>query len=209
MRQFSTADRILTVLQTRTQKQAAKFLNVSERTIRRWKNEGVEPTRPHRETLVEQSGRERSRLRSQARRQGVEVVPDLPVQFRGRRQTRIDMTDPKRQRRVLSDTVIYAVEKGRPSDWLALVKHYRAGAARGIVAARIIHKLSVGHKDHTGRTVTKKKNGSTMWESLHQTRFKTDQGILDWLQETAEIGSVLYLVFTLPKERKKQRKKQG
>jgi transcriptional regulator with XRE-family HTH domain len=42
-RRYSLRDKLVTLSQTQTQKQIAKKLRVSDRTIRRWKNEGVEP----------------------------------------------------------------------------------------------------------------------------------------------------------------------
>jgi hypothetical protein len=204
MLKLSTVDRILTILQTVTQNVAARILGVSDRTIRRWKNEGVEPTLPHRKTLVRESGRERSKFRRQAFRAGIKPA-DVPVQPPVRRQTRFDPRDPKRKRRILSDTVIYRAEKMRLEDMLHLLKYYRERQGR-MDAVRLIHKLSVGHKDHTGRTVTRKRairHGSTVWEWLGQTRFQSDEGVLDWLQEVREIGKLLYLVFTIPKKRKR------
>jgi len=202
MRKLATVDRVLTVLQTRTQKQAAKFLNVSERTIRRWKNEGVEPTAPHREILVERSSRERTRLRRQAAREGF-VLPDTRVQLPGRRQTRLDPRDPKRQRRIPSDTVIYKVDKSRMADMLALMQSYRDQGG----AFRVVHELPAGKTDYTKQKYGKKRNVSTTWESIAQSRFQSDDGVLDFLQDLKQIGKLLYIVFTLPKKRKPRKKK--
>lgn len=41
----SARDKIITILELYTQKDAAKILGVSTRTIRRWKNEGVTPSK--------------------------------------------------------------------------------------------------------------------------------------------------------------------
>ena len=204
MRKLTTQDRILTLLQTRTQKQAAAKLGVSERTVRRWKNEGVQPTPPHRKTLIEKDQRVRAYYKSVARREGFDA-PSLPVQPPAGRQTRWDL---KREHRVPSNTVIVDVRKMPIEDQLQAVKAYRDATRRmRAPALRAVHKLSVGHKDHTGRTVTRKRakrHGSTMWESFEQSRFQSDEGILDWLREVKEIGHILHLVFTMPIKHKRK-----
>ncbi len=42
---YSLREQLLTLAQSMTQKEIARALGISERTVRRWKNEGVEPNR--------------------------------------------------------------------------------------------------------------------------------------------------------------------
>ena len=201
---LTTQDRILTLLQTRTQKQAAAKLGVSDRTVRRWKNEGVQPTLPHRQTLIKKDQRVRAYYKSVARRDGFEA-PSWPVQPPAGRQTR---WDAKHEHRVSSNTVIVDVRKMPLEDQLHVVKAYRDVTRRmRRPGLRAIHKLSVGHKDHTGRMVTRKRakrHGSTEWQSFPATRFQSDEGILEWLREVKEIGQILHLVFTMPIKHKRK-----
>lgn len=70
----SAADLILTILQVMTQKQASKYLDASERSIRRWKNEGVIPTPEHLKTLRTKA----KYVRSKIRKSGGDLSP-IPV----------------------------------------------------------------------------------------------------------------------------------
>jgi hypothetical protein len=47
-RRYSTREKILALAQRYTQREIAKRLNIGERTVRRWKNEGTEPSTPAR-----------------------------------------------------------------------------------------------------------------------------------------------------------------
>jgi transcriptional regulator with XRE-family HTH domain len=63
-RRYSTRDKIVALSQRFTQAQIARKLRVSERTIRRWKNEGVEPSKTKTASVAKlQSQFERERKR--------------------------------------------------------------------------------------------------------------------------------------------------
>lgn len=150
---LSTAERILTVLQTRTQKQAAVYLGVSVRTVRRWKNEGVEPVEDNRRVLVKASGLARRALirrgeyepktvvrltdrekvttilDADERKRARHIVPKTRVIFPSQRQSRVDPRtahlNRKKWRYVPSDTVIFDVHKGTVESITDLLEVYR------------------------------------------------------------------------------------
>ena len=62
---FSAREKIVTLLQKHTQKEAAKILGVNERTIRRWKNEGSIPKINNDKILTQQSSKVRRALYKQ------------------------------------------------------------------------------------------------------------------------------------------------
>lgn len=200
---LSAQDRVLTLLQSRTQKEVAKKLGVSERTIRRWKNENVQPCRGYEKKLTVAASRERRSLREKAERQGFKQ-PDVPVPLPARRQTRIDPRDPKKERRIPSDTVIYNVEKARLSDVLALLQSYRKTGS----AFRVIYQLKPGvdssvpgGMDKGERKKALRRHQSTAWEFIDQRRFESADGFLDYLNEILEIGKAAHVVFTDPKHK--------
>lgn len=79
----SVRAQVLTALQEYTQKELAAQLGVSERTIRRWKNEGVEPANPFVAlALRDEYKAEKERIRSRNRRRIPDATPprsDVPL----------------------------------------------------------------------------------------------------------------------------------
>jgi len=63
---------IALILETHTQKEAAKLLNVSDRTIRRWKNEGSKP-KPERIERIAQVSREEIKTRADAKKRKIPI----------------------------------------------------------------------------------------------------------------------------------------
>lgn len=109
----SARDDVLLVLRGRTQKQAAQFLGVSERTIRRWKNEGVTPSPQHALVLKKAATHERRVLSQPTRRRLKEYVKGLPT-----------------GKTYQSDWLSYKVEGLSPSDIFSLVKRVRGKKER-------------------------------------------------------------------------------
>ncbi len=69
---FSTREKILALSQRYTQKEIAKRLGIGERTVRRWKNENVEPsTKARAKRLQQDFEREHKRTAQELRRDAV------------------------------------------------------------------------------------------------------------------------------------------
>lgn len=137
-RRYSLRDKLVTLSQAHTQREMVRMFRISERTIRRWKNEGVEPNRNLRR-IVRAEGklqdafeRERKRvvkaLRDDRRKrpgaprleQKLRILPpgmrrELKVYERGR--------DTGRLR--LSDWINYDVRKMNVTEILEVVKAIR------------------------------------------------------------------------------------
>jgi hypothetical protein len=115
LKRYTTRERALMLLETRTQKQAAKLLGVSDRTIRRWKNREVErPIPVNEERLIARAARDRERLQREWHRagHGIRLPPRPRITVRASRQ-HIKQRD------------IQGRETGRyrDSEWLALHVH--------------------------------------------------------------------------------------
>ncbi|MTV59261.1 helix-turn-helix domain-containing protein, partial [Streptococcus pneumoniae] len=63
---------IALILETHTQKEAAKLLNVSDRTIRRWKNEGSKP-KPERIERIAAVSREEIKTRADSKKRKIPI----------------------------------------------------------------------------------------------------------------------------------------
>lgn len=205
-RALTTADRVLTVLQTRTQVQAAKYLGVSERTIRRWKNEGVQPLRPHRKTLVEKSGSARHSLVRRARREGARVLGgSIPVPVE--RVMKLDPFDPKRKRRIVSDTLMYRIGKTSRAGILEIMKSLRGTGS----LFRLVMDLKPGLPDSKGKVHRKKHRYSTAWDSIDRDELTLDAELLRILDDELESAYPVYLVVAeqSKKKRKSRQKRKG
>lgn len=109
----SARDDVLLVLRARRQKQAAQFLGVSERTIRRWKNEGVTPSLKNAPVLQKAALHERRVLSQPTRRRLNEYVKGKPT-----------------GKTYQSDWLSYQTEHLSPSDLFSLVKRVRGKKER-------------------------------------------------------------------------------
>lgn len=69
---YSIRDKLLTLAQAMTQKQIARELGISERTVRRWKNEGVEPNR-----ALRRVARAETKLQRSFEREHKRIVEDI------------------------------------------------------------------------------------------------------------------------------------
>lgn len=165
---YSVRDRVMMLLQTMTQKQAAQKIGVSERTIRRWKNNEkwaptakapVVPTRFDDERLTRESHRERQRVQRANKRvvgtkqivpRGVPVLP--PAQRRILRVYRAGRPVPGQFR--TSSWVNYDVRKLNRSSMIALLRPFagRDYRAQFIYEAPLSSALS-GYvvRDSTGK----------------------------------------------------------
>lgn len=204
---YTVQDKVLTVLQLHTQREAARLMGVSERTIRRWKNENVSPCKSYSQSLTRTAARERRAIErhGESRSQNYEP-PKLRVPVPAQRQTRRDPGDQTGKRRVLSDTVIFDVRKLRPEDVTALVNYYRK--KRG--SFRVIFRLPSGKKSKFGSPPmvgsSEARNVSTGWEFMAQ--FTTEEKVSVYLDKLRRDGKVSYIVITDKKGGGKRGKKR-
>lgn len=157
---YSARDNIMAVLQGRTQREAAAFLGVSERTIRRWKNEGVQPSRQHAPVLSQGAARARKSIRDSARKiPTITPVPRIPVPPRVTRRT-IHVRDirgqPTGQMR-LSDWASYDVRDMENTDIHVLLKWARDRNA----VIQITYHVPKGGTSLGGRELREGGNAST------------------------------------------------
>lgn len=96
-RRYSTREKIVTLSQSFTQKKIARMLRVSERTVRRWKNEGVEPATPQRAARLQRSFESEAKRVGAALRRDIRKHPEAP-----RIEKRVRVV-PKGERRVLAE----------------------------------------------------------------------------------------------------------
>jgi len=112
-RRLTTRERVLQLSQRYTQAQIADKVGVSVRTVRRWKNEGVEPSRAENERALSKAvASVRGALRKRAARQGFEIPEEMrliPEKFE--RMMRIDPMDPQRKRRIPYQSIEFDVRR--------------------------------------------------------------------------------------------------
>lgn len=173
-------------------REVARDLGVSERTLRRWRNEGVTPSAPKAaavETLKRVSTTVRRRKLAQARREGLDLsTVDVPPSVR--RITRIDPYDPERKRRILSDTLELSIAPRARTSWGDILSRYRdeQNARRERAAFR---GLVMMHGTFESEGVTRR-GGPTMteWEEINDWN---DEEIEEWIEQALEDGSILGL----------------
>lgn len=186
-RKLLSADYVQQVLQTRTQKQAAEFLGIGERTLRRIKNiPGYQPRETTIKRVAHAGERERARVSrvrvtQKLRGRGSFRVPKLRVIPPVKRQTRLDPRDKRLKRRMWSDTLAFDVRKLRGADLLELLQYYRD---RG-VPVNIIYRVPEGGRSLGGRTYPDGGRAGTGWESLEGW---SDQELLDWIADIQKAG---------------------
>lgn len=159
MARYSTRDKIALLSTVYTQKEIAARLRVSVRTVRRWKNEGVEPRKPP-ESLTRETANVHRQLRRAANKARA-PLPRVPVPPKVARVQRLDPADPKLQRRIASDTVSYDVRNMTESD-IRRVLRYLRDTDRII---RMIYKIPRGGTSLGGRDYPKGGQASTDWEA--------------------------------------------
>lgn len=207
----------LTILGERfTQKQLAKKFGVSDRTIRRWKNERVSPSVAKGQAITQISKAARSVRRSlleqgRARAQSFRIPASIPVPpSKVRRISRIDPRDPSRKRRIPSDTIDADVSKLRNFDIYSLLVAYRdkANAERRRAGFRLLVKMD-SNFESGGMVRPAGSKTMTRWEEFNDW---SDEEIAEYLNELEEAGKV-YRVRLLdpiqPKAAKRGAKKQA
>lgn len=176
----------------RTFAELAKRVGVSERTLRRWRNQGVQPS-PQKAAAVSAISRASTSVRrrklSQSRREGLDLskVAAPPA---ARRITRIDPMDPQRKARILSDTVELTKTRTTRTSWGEILSRYRdeqnrrgeRAAFRGLV---VMHGSfeSEGARRQGGPTMTE-------WEEINDWE---DEEIEDWIEQADEDGDIIGL----------------
>lgn len=185
----------LTILNERyTQRELAKKFRVSDRTIRRWKNENGAPSAAHRKTqarIAKASSATRRELLAQGRSkvQDFKIPVSVRVPPKLHRITRIDPRDPKRRRRILSDTLDADVSRLRPFDIYALLVAYRDKANRERRRAGFRLMVRMAEQFESGGMV-RPAGGRTMtrWEEFNDWE---DDEIAEYLSEIDERGKIL------------------
>lgn len=130
---YTSREQIVTLLQRHTQKQAAKILGVSERTIRRWKNENVIPKAKNRKKLNKTVTRERKkRYRQGAPR--MSIVP-VPVRHKLKQYVGAKWTG----KYVLSDWINFDVQKFELKLVVELLIHLRE---KGYQYSQLIYRVN-------------------------------------------------------------------
>lgn len=153
---YSARERVLVLLQQRTQKEVARILGVSDRTVRRWKNESVVPVERHDAALTHESNRERRRLTihnkrlSHGKQPAMRDVPVIPV---GVRRALKEYKNGKFTGRFReSEWVNYSVEKLSQRDVFALVGSMR----RQFLVVQFIFDANKDDPAATGRFIIDK-----------------------------------------------------
>lgn len=189
---YTVQDKVLTVLQRHTQAEAARLMGVSPRTIRRWKNENVQPCESYSKRLTHEAARERRTIEryGSAPSQNFEP-PKLRVPVPAARQTRRDPSDKSGKKKIPSDTIIFDVRKLRPADIAALVTHYRKRKGSFRVILRLPpNKIS----KKFGAYPKGQRNVSTQWEFMEQ--FRNEQQVGAYLDGLRRDGIISYIVVT-------------
>lgn len=204
MAQRSLADSlVILVRKGLTVAKIAKRYGVSERTIRRWKNQGVQPNTVNRRSVVPHILRDKNteirRLRAVAKRSGA-VFPDVPVPVVTERIQRRDALKPDTF--VDSDSVFYHVKGYSARDIFELMRLLRN--EKKIV--RIIYKVPKGGTSLGGREYAKGGRTSTDWERFYS-EFSDDD--LFGLIETVRPERFIYIATLDDKKplKKKRRRK--
>lgn len=191
---LSLADRIrLLRHDANSFREVARELHVSERTLRRWKNEGVKPSASKAgsvEHLVKQSAKVRRRVVARAKREGFDLS-DVPVPVDAKRIQRIDPYDPDRKRRIPSDTVeLSSRARTDTNKWVELLIRYRdrQNRKRARAAFRSV-VIMHGSFESEGRM---RRGGPTMteWEEINEW---SDDEIIEWANQVDEDGTIIAL----------------
>lgn len=156
----SNRERLLTLLQAYTQREAASILGVSERTVRRWKNQESTPTK-NLDVLQREAAKIRRRILRQPQRYEQKFhVPRTPVVPIGeRRSLRVyDSRGEWTGAYIESDWVNYDVRTWEPERIADLLAYLRD---RGLTTIQLIYWRPAFTDSPTGRgrKVTRKAAG--------------------------------------------------
>lgn len=170
---------LVDILKTRTQKEAALLLGVSDRTIRRWKNEGSIP-KPPRVRKIQTTYREEIKTRRVAKQKHIDI----------------------KLSRMIGGSYFYSV-KGQ-SNWnmAMLLKYIAESAPQGYPPLfRFIIRIPKGGSSPGGREYKQGGFYSTMAMSLEGA--ETDSDFLDYVEDFNKNGGVHEIVRMLPWQQEK------
>ena len=170
---------LVDILKTPAQKAAALLLGVSDRTIRRWKNEGSIP-KPPRKTKIQTTYREELKTRRVAKQKHIDI----------------------KLSRMIGGSYYYGV-KGQ-SNWnmAMLLKYIAESAPQGYPPLfRFIIKIPKGGSSPGGREFKEGGYYSTMAMSLEGA--ETDSDFLDYIEEHNKNGGINEIVRMLPWQQEK------
>lgn len=177
MKRYSVRDRVALLATRYTQKQIAEKLGVSVRTVRRWKNENVQPARPETLEAIRKTAETVRRTLAREARKARAPLPKVAVPPKTARIQRLDPTDPKLVRRIDSDTVSYDVRGMSMQDIRAILRWLRDRDR----IVRVIYKIPKGGTSLGGRDYLKGGQSSTEWEA--DFGMFTDDEIDAWMGE--------------------------
>lgn len=165
--------------------EVAKLVGVSERSLRRWKNEGVQPRDAGTAQRLTKTAAEARRRVRRAGARGADrfVVPNVPVPpITKRIYWRAD-TDPPGKRTRRSDTISHDLRGLTIGDVLALLRYY--AVRRGQI--RFVYRVPKGGTSLGGREYNKAINASTGWITL--TPWLSDDRLLGMMYDLHPSGT--------------------
>lgn len=162
------------ILETHTQKEAALLLNVSDRTIRRWKNEGSIP-KPERVKRINIIAREEIKIRAASKKKHI----------------------PIKLVRMTGGSYYYAVKGQTNWNMAMLLKYIHSIAPQGYPPLfRFIIRIPTGGTSPGGREYKQGGFYSTMAMSLEHAT--TDNDYLDYIEEYNKQNNIYEIVRMLP-----------
>jgi transcriptional regulator with XRE-family HTH domain len=115
-----------------------------------------------------------------------------PVTFYAERASRIDPRDPKRKRRIPSDTVTYYVpKKSRLQDIFDLIWNAR----KKVKAVKLIKVVPAGKPDSRGLVENRSRHTALNWESTFSDIFDSPEKFLVWILSQQEFGEIVQVQF--------------
>jgi len=198
---LSLADALTVQSQQFTQRELAKRYRISTRTIRRWKNEGGTPAAFHDRVANRILKDGRATRRRMVRQHGEAIPPGVAVPPPIRRITRIDPSDPKRKRRVASDTLEADTEKLRADDLLQLLIGYRDRANRRGQRAGFRFTVFMQVQFESGG-VTRAAHNRTMLEWQEFNDWSNGE-VWEYIEETLGKGRIIGVRLLDPRASKK------
>jgi hypothetical protein len=181
--QYSIVERIMILAQRHTQKEIARMLNIGERTVRRWKNEGVQPSTKEREQrLTRAAADERRRVMKGPDALTVKVLP--PHQRKG-------------------DSTYYDLRRINFQQKVDILKALQERSQY----VRLVIRVPVGGTDYRGRKLKDGGYFSSQWEDLSGL---TEPDIADLIQKIGDhrfVHQVVTVRSTTKPQRKRRRRK--